>query len=786
MATALVLGLATTGLASAQSYAPAPAILVAAAQRAPLDLKVAGIDRGVVIALVLDDDIWVPLDALKDAGIKVPENAIHSVSGDPYVSLRALGPRVTYTYHAADLSLELRVTDAGALAAAGTTVDLARSPLQTQRPHAVTSGFFNYDVTETLAQFSPAQLGGFFESGFSNDALHFDATNNVDSLGFHRGLYAFTFDSDRHLRRFVVGDDQAATSDPLGSAVVIGGLGVSRNFDLQPDFIRNPTPAFSGTALSPTEADIYVNGVLYRTVQLQPGPFQFQNLNLPLGANVTQVVLHDAFGNVTQFGAIFYGAQEILRKGVSDYGYHVGFVRLNPFGDNDVYGPLAAVGTYRLGVTDAVTAGADAESSKGIVDGGPTFSARLPIGQIDFASAFSDAGGIRGHAESAAYSFVSGRVSASAAAQLRSNGYATIAQPVTSDRRTVATSESFGYRFSRYVDLNLSHTGAHNRDSGPADQLIGEVNLRTGSREGWTVSLERDRGSFFAPTGDTSTHSTWTAGVALSLTMGRTGYLQAQTSDAAGQTTTTISYSKSAQNSPGQLEYDASAQLGQGQDSFFEDAQYRANHFDVQEDVTAAQGGNSALVGLSGGLAFFRQGVFFTRPLQASYGLVHVGGMPGLPVSLGGIVQGTTDKRGFIVVPDLTPYIDNRVQVGGLETMPDFQVDATEKRVVPRDESGGSADFSVTKVQLFVGVVIVRKGSKLFPPRYGVLEIVGPGGTSVSDIGENGEFFFESLHPGKYRGTITYDDEGACSFDLVVAPNNEFKVDLGVQTCVER
>jgi outer membrane usher protein len=526
--------------------------------------------------------------------------------------------------------------------------------------------------------------------------------------------------------------------------------------------------------------------VLYRTVQLQPGPFQFQNLNLPGGSNVTQIVLHDAFGNVTQFGSVFYGAQEILRKGVSDYSYHVGFARLSPFAANDSYGPLSAVGSYRLGFTDAVTAGADVEASQGIVDGGPTFSARLPIGQLDVAATFSNARGIRGQAESAAYSFVSGRISASAAAQLRSDDFATIALPVTTDRRTVATAESFGYRFSRFVDLNLSHTGAHNRDSGPADQLTGELNLRTANGAGWTISLERDRGSFFALNGTASARNTWTAGIALALGIGRSGYLQAQTTDVAGQTSTTISYDRSAQDSPGQIAYDASAQLGQGQDSLLEDALYHANNFDAKEELTTAQGGSSALVGLSGGVAFFKQGVFFTRPLRSSYGLVHVAGLSGLPISLGGITQGTIDKRGYIVVPDMTPYIDNRVQVGGLETMPDFQADAGEKRVVPRDESGGAVDFSVNKIQLFVGMVVVRKGTSLIPPRYGVLQVFGPGGTSVSDIGENGEFFFESLQPGKYRGTITYDDNNACSFDLLVPSTSDFRVDLGVQTCVER
>lgn len=773
--------------------------MIAAAQRAPLDLKVAGVDRGVVIALVLDDDIWLPVDALREAEIKFPASAIHSVGGTPYVSLRALAPAVTYKYNPADLSLSVRIANAAALAASRTSVDLSSTHSQTQPPHAVASGFLNYDISQTAAQLSPSQLGGYFDAGFSNNTGRFDATNNVDSTGFHRGLYAFTFDNNQDMSTIVIGDYQAVTSNQLSTNFVIGGLSVSRDFNLQPDFIRNPTPTFSGTALSPTEADIYVNGVLYRTVQLQPGPFQLQNLNLPVGSNVTQIVLHDAFGNVTQFGSAFYGAQEVLAKGVSDYDYQLGFVRLNPFGVNDVYGPLAAVAAYRLGFTNTFTAGGAFEASQGIVDGGPTLSARMPIGQVDLGAALSDARGITGEAEGATYSFVGGRISVQAAALLRSNDYSTIALPLASDRSTAATYESFGYRFSPFVNLDLSHTDTHNRDSGPSDQLTSAVNFRTGGQESWTVSLARNRGSFFTfnglsantrvgtPNENGPEQSTWTAGVAVALNVGRTGYLQAQTSDVAGQTTTAVSYTNSAANSPGQLGYTATAQLGGGQSSFFENAQYNADHFDVQEQATDAAGGSSALIGISGALAFFDQGVFFTRPLQNAYGLVDVSGPAGIPVLLNGVVQGTTDNRGYIVIPNMTPYIDNRVEVGGLEMMPEFQADATEKIVVPRNESAGAVNFSVSKVQLFVGTLIVRHGSQVFPPRYGVLQLLGADATSISsDIGENGEFFFESLKPGKYRGTITYGAEAPCSFDLVVPTSNDFKVDLGVQTCVER
>lgn len=760
--------------------------LAAAAARAPLDLKVAGVDRGVVIALVLDDDVWIPADDLSKAGIKFPHGAVRSVAGEAYVSLKALAPAVTYAYDVATLSVDVRIVTAGAIATRGTHADLSTANLQTQQPTTVTSGFLGYDLIESVAKSASGQLGGFFEAGFSESAGRFDATNDLDSTGFHRGLYAFTFDNDQSMSTVVLGDSLADTSNPLSSNVVIGGLTVSRNFSLQPDFIRYPTAGFSGTALSPAQADIYVNGGLYRTVQLQPGPFQLQDLNLPVGMNVTQIVLHDAFGNVTQFGAApFYSAQTVLAKGVTSYNYQLGFVRLNPFGSDDVYGPLATVGFYRLGVTSSVTAGGAFEASPGIVDGGPSFSARTGFGQFDVAASLSDTRGVTGNAEDAAYSYINGRISAQATLLLQTSDYATIALPITSDRATVATAESFEYRFSPRTSVSLAHADTHNRVTGPSDQTIGSVNFQSGGQGTWTLSLERNRGSFLTLNPIAREQNNWATGIGYQVNVGRTGYLQVQTSAGNGQGLTAVSYSQSAANSPGQVGYTATAQSGEGDRSFFESAQYRANNFDVLEQATDATGGTSASFGVSGAVAFFNQGIFFTSPLQDGYGLVHVSGPSGLPVSLGGTVQGTTDDRGYIVVPGMTPYIDNRVEVGGLDTLPEYQIDSSEKIAVPRNDSATALDFDVSKVQLFVGTVVLRRGEKALAPSYGVFEIVGVGGTYSSDIGENGEFFFESIKPGKYRGTIRYGTEVPCLLDFIVPTSTEFKVDLGAHTCVE-
>ncbi|MBV9719136.1 MAG: fimbrial biogenesis outer membrane usher protein [Candidatus Eremiobacteraeota bacterium] len=777
------LALGATAPAFADSPTSAPASETSQ-QRVPLDLRVGGVDRGVVVAILHDNDFLIPIDALRDAGIKVAESKSITIGGTTYASLKALAPAITYAYDASALTLAIRIVDASALAASANTFDLAPPKMQTQAPTTIPSGFLTYDVIDSLARDSPSSLSGFFDAGFSSDEAHFEATNNVANTGFRRGLDTLTFDDETALRTIAIGDTYAATNDPLGTNVVIGGVMISRNFELQPDFLVYPTAGFKGTALAPTQADVYVNGGLYKTIELPPGPFNLENVSLPVGMNVTNVVLHDPFGNVTQFGGSFYGSQIVLAKGVTSYDYQLGFLRLDPFGPDEGYGPFAGVAAYRLGVTNTVTAGGAFETSAGTVDGGPSASFRTPLGQFDLAAAASDSRGSAGNAEYAAWAYAGGRLTAQIGTLLRSREFATIALPASSNRGTESAFESVTYRFSPRLYGELTHADSHYSQGSPADQTIASLNMRSGGKGTWILTAQRNRGSFFSSVA-TANQTTWALGAGYDVNVGTSGYLQAQTAAGKGAPSTSVTYSSSAPNSPGGLGYTTTAQSGQGQDSFTESAQYRAANFDAIEQVSDAPGGTSAFAGLTGSIAFFKQGAFFTSPLQDAYTLVHVAGPSGLPVSLAGAVQGTTNGRGYVVVPGMVPYVDNRVEVGGLGTLPEYQIDSSEKIVVPRNQSGAALDFTVRKVQIIVGRLLLRYDGKTVAPKYGVLQIVGATGKFSSDIGEHGEFYFENLQPGRYRGTITYADEAPCSFDLVISSSSEFTLDVGAHTCVE-
>ena len=139
-----------------------------------------------------------------------------------------------------------------------------------------------------------------------------------------RGLSSYIVDDLPHLRRWVAGDSVAAAGG-LGGTVFLGGLSVSRNFDLDPYFVRYPTLSLAGAVTTPSTVDVYVNGALVRREPLPPGTFDLTNLSVPTGSGTTRVVIRDAFGQEHALTNPFYASTAVLGKGLQDYGYNLGF-----------------------------------------------------------------------------------------------------------------------------------------------------------------------------------------------------------------------------------------------------------------------------------------------------------------------------------------------------------------------------------------------------------------------------------------------------------------------------
>jgi len=799
-ALALAAGLLLQGLAALAQPNPQ----AGTQQRAPVELTIAGQKQGFVIAVLDNGDVWLPQATLDGAGLHLPSHLTRQIDGQPYVSLRSLEPHVRFKYDPQTISVDLAVLDPAVLAGEADRYDLASAPARSKAPHVVTSGFVNYQISDSFGAGSAA-ASGYTEAGFGNSAGRFDATAAVQQGSFERGLVNYTIDRPAKMMRIVVGDELSETISLFQTAVVYGGLNVSRDFAMQPNLIIRPTAQFSGTALAPAQADIYVNGQLYRTVQLDPGPFQFDNLNLPPGANVTRIVLRDVYGNVTQYGGATYVAQTLLRKGITDYDYHLGFPRLDPFGPQDTYSPLAASGGYRIGLTDEVTAGGALQATKGLVAGGPTVSAALPFGQVDLATSFSDSAGAIGHAINVGYSYLARRFSATAFYGARTPSYATIGTPANATPQPAGSpstpipayglsgpsnsvvlntnGESATYNISNSASVMLEHSSQFYESAPPTDRLAASLRFASFGRSQVTFTVERDVGSILGTTTTAPTGHTLIFG--LQWTYRPHPNEQIQTTASAGNgATNSVSLTRSANDEPGALTYDGTVSNGGGAPaSLAADAEYFTQSGNISAALNGGGGQTSGSATVAGAVAFFKQGAFFTRPIEGAYGLVQVDGTSHVNVAVDGLNEGSTGRRGALVVPQIGAYTTNAVDVPSLASRPDLQVGGGPYELVTREGSADAVKIDVRRLQFVVGTLVVQAPDSTFAPSYGTITLTSPGGEYSSPIAENGGFFFESLPSGAYKALITYGPTGSCAFSVSVPVSADMKIDLGSLTC---
>src|SRR4029079_16142302 len=125
-------------------------------------------------------------------------------------------------------------------------------------------------------------------------------------------------DDTVRLRRWTAGDTVVATSS-LGGSAIMTGLTGARNFGRDPYFLRFPSLDLAGTATTPSQVDVYVNGVLVGRHDVAPGPFQLRDVPIAAGSGTTQIVVRDAFGRQTTASTNYYFATNLLPPGLTEY-----------------------------------------------------------------------------------------------------------------------------------------------------------------------------------------------------------------------------------------------------------------------------------------------------------------------------------------------------------------------------------------------------------------------------------------------------------------------------------
>jgi outer membrane usher protein len=732
---------------------------------------------GIVDALVAVED-------LERGGLRGLRGAREQHEGREYVSLQSLGPEVQFRIDSQALALHLTARPELLQA---TQLDLRA----TRRPQDMVfrtdaSGFLNYSATAAGGgQYSGAvELGG----SYRGNLLYTGANMGPDGR-IIRGLTSLTLDSTPDLRRTVLGDAFAASSS-LGGSLILGGLSVTREFSLDPYFVRQPLPRLSGAILSPSVLDVYVNGALVRQESIAPGRFEVRNLPVTNGAGQVSYVVRDSFGRTQEYTSSYYGSPGLLAPGLSEYGYHLGLRRLDFGVEGFRYGPPALLARHRIGITETLTAGFRAEgavqhvsgwgepSCSGcaslLASGGPSASVALPFGELDLEAAVSSDGNDPGGAATAGYALLTRRLTVSISGRLMTARFANLSLPASADRPLLGLRGTVGTPITRRFSLALEGSLDAMRDSGVTSALSLRAEARLGSDLMLLATLSRLRNApipaewggnisllynFGAGvSGDTSGHaSTQTsgssAGVQKSLPLGEGfGY----------QLRSNVDWQQPV-NGFGQVAY-------QGPYGTYTGMYARMGAVD-SGSLTAA----GALVLVDGAL-------MASRPIQDGYAVVSVSGLEGVRGYLNNQEVGRTDSRGYLLVPRLQSYYGNRISISDGDVPLDYEIGQTEQVIATPLRGGALIRFDVHRIRSVTGSLRVETAGRTTVPVYGELVAIAGARRIASPVGGKGEFWLADLPVGRYPAQVEFR-EGTCNFELVVPEDAGRIVNLGTVSC---
>jgi outer membrane usher protein len=736
-------------------------------QRAVLELVVNQVSAGESIVVLRGSDVLVPAAALVKAGLDGLKGEREEIGGASVVSLLSLAPNISFRLDEGELRLYIT----------------ANPDLLGQQVHnlftgapadlvykADTSGFVNYAVNYSTA----GRLDLFTESAVSlKGALVYNTVSTMGSSAT-RGITSVSVDQKARMRRWTFGDSLGYTG-PLGGDAWIAGISVSKEFSINPYFVRHPTLSLTTPISVPSVMEVQVNGQVVSREQVAPGRLEVRNLPMTLGRNDAQIIVRDAFGGERELSSDYYLTTTALAKGVHEYQYSLGFRRVAVGEKSWAYRTPVALARHRVGVSDTLTVGGRFEAHPGrLFSAGPSFNIRLPLGEIETAAAVSRRRGEWGSAALIGFSRIGRAFSAGGNVTVSSRQYATLSPAITGQEPAIQTNAFASTSVGGQVTVTAQHTMTklHQGLTRSRTGLLSTIRLTRTMDLTASVSRVSD--------GRVSGREAY-AGVAIAI--GRATASAAYVSDMRG----------------GRLSLDAQRPLpvaeGYGYQLHAENGQVdmasgvaryqnRYGRYEVRQETMAGQAHTA--VSAAGSIVAIGGGLHASRPIQDSFALIRVPGVEGVRAYASHQEIGKTGRRGDLLIPDLQAYYGNVLGVADGDIPIQYSApDAGQTLALPY-RGGAVAVFPVQRIQRVVGIVKIVDGSADRSPAYGEVVVTARGKDITSPVGSTGAFYFEDLPEGTHSAVVHERDGRTCAFTVRVPPSDSTVVNLGTLRCEPR
>ena len=735
-----------------------------------LDVLVNEQRKGTVIILRKDDRLFVGARDLQLWRMRLPNTNPLTFYGEDYYALDGLAG-LTFKFDPSTQMLAVQVPPRLFEATFLNAQEIDFSALSPPSP----GGFINYRVSANHAEGLTNSTGMLDLVGFGGWG---SAQTRILGLDLNKQARAirlestWTRDEPMQLTRLRFGDTISGASS-WGGAVRFGGIQWATDFSLQPDFVTFPLPGISGEAALPSTVELYVDNLLRMRRDVPSGPFSIQDLPVINGQGDAILVVRDIMGNEQVITQPFMTSSRVLKQGLQDYSYELGFLRRNFGVDSNNYGRPMAVGTHRLGFSKHFTGEIHGEllgNQQSVGLGGVLLSpvAGVLAGSLAMSHSKKGIGGLLG----LGFQRQSGSFSIGANTQLASQNFTKLGlQPEKIAPRHISqmivkmASSVYGAFALNYTQQAFRELEEHRSISGTYARKVGSLgNLRASV----TRYLNGEAKTVFG------------LNFSMNLELGNRTSANINMSANTGHKNANLQLN---QRMPARGGFGYRLVPGLG-DSDRREAEVSLQNGVGNYSLAAAQSqGQTAFRGsASGGVAFLGGSSFFSRSITDSFAVVQVPGYPGVGIYADNQLSTRTNAKGNALLTSLRPYQKNSVRIEQSDIPLDAQIDTLKLDAVPYFRSGLVLKFPVKRSRGALLSVVLDNGEPL------------PTGAQVEIINEN--ILENELFPTGMRGEVYLTGlamnnrlraiwrEQSCEFALPFPETTDPLPHLGTYICV--
>jgi outer membrane usher protein len=705
---------------------------------------------------------------LTDLGLRVPANLAPAI--EDLIAVASL-PGVAARF---DQEAQAIYITASSQALLTSVLKVATSPGPTVPLESALGATLNYDLVGAVAN-GRAYWNGLFDfRGFSSVGVastNFLANSGVNSTGHGQNTVirldsTYVYSDFNAQRRYWLGDFITGGLS-WTRPVRLGGAQVTRDFTMRPDLVTFPLPNLAGSVAVPSTVDVLVNGTQAFSRQVPPGPFEVPQLPVITGAGTVQMKVTNALGQQVTTTLPFYASASLLSPGFNIWSLETGWIRLNWGQVSNDYGAYAASGTYRRGLTDAITIEAHAEGAEGeFMGGGGIVANAFNVAVVNIGSAASTAQGRTGGEFTAGFRRLGPKFSLGASTVLATSNFRDIAalngDPVPTRQITADAAYALGRwgslglawaqvdRPAFTVPVSVLGSPGFSPPSGPqppSEVAIGNNNLRflpAQSTRLLTASyslqlfhlayLYADAFHDFARGGGDG------ASIGITIPLGRRTSVSASGAYNSGSPAYGQLQAQRSATNIGDLGYQAYVAEGGG-DHAFGQVMYKSPWGLLTAGADHLDRETTYRLEAQGAFTLADSAVFASNTIYQSFAVVDTGGVGGVHVQFENRPDGVTNASGRLLVPDLLSWDVNRVAIDPADVTVDAQVTYTERRVRPPDRSGVVVKFPIRKTNGALLVLVDETGHPLPAGSSATLRATGVAAT----VGYDGEAFIEGL-----------------------------------------